>query len=62
MALHLDLADPVDAARIVDALLLAAEVETLRKPMLAKRYTRIADDIGDALDRAPKPASCLLTA
>jgi hypothetical protein len=51
--LALGLPDPHDAARIVDALLLAAEVERLRDPRLSDRYTTLADEIGDALDRSP---------
>jgi len=45
---------PIDqAAVLVDALLLAAEVERIRDPRLAAEYTEIADEIGDALDACP---------
>lgn len=50
----LAVAVPVDeAALVVDALLLAAEVERLRDPALAGRYTALADQVGDALDGCP---------
>ena len=47
------LGDPADAPLLVDALLLAAEVERVRDPRLARRYGELADGIGDALDRSP---------
>jgi hypothetical protein len=50
----LGLAVPVEhGARLVDALLLAAEVERIRDPELAAAYTALADEIGDALDASP---------
>lgn len=57
MALLVSIADPADAARVVDALLLAAEVETLRNPALCRRYRLLADDFGAGLDAAvPVPS------
>jgi len=50
----LAVAVPVEqAAVLVDALLLAAEVERIRDPQLAGTYTELADEIGDALDACP---------
>lgn len=45
-------ADPRDVARTVVALLIAAEVERLRRPTLARRYRRMADDMGAAIDES----------
>lgn len=47
--------DPADVARIVEALLLAADVDEVTNPDLARRYRDIADDLGDALDALPRP-------
>lgn len=45
-----------DAKRVVDALLTAAEHEDEHhNTILAKRYRRLADDVGDAIDRAHIP-------
>lgn len=49
--LTVTLEDPRDAARLVDALIVAAEVKrTTGYPLLAKRYLLMADRIGDALE------------
>jgi hypothetical protein len=58
VAIHVDFKDPVDAARVVDALLAQADLVDSSERYLATRYRRIADDIGDALHRLPKPVSC----
>lgn len=51
MAVTVQWADVADAARVVDALLVAAGVETRAgRPLLARRYTGLADDLGDAID------------
>jgi hypothetical protein len=48
--------DRRDAARIVDALELAAEAERVRNPSLRRRYLLLMNDLGDALDRGqPEP-------
>lgn len=55
MAVQVALADPVDASRVVDALLAQADAVELAQPLLARRYRSIADDFGDALDDLPRP-------
>ena len=56
--LRVELADWRDAARVVDALLEAADsAEARLDRSLARRYRSIADDLGDALDTLDAPAS-----
>jgi hypothetical protein len=55
VALHITFADPHDAARIVDALLDQADDIEAERPLLARRYRAIADDLGDALERDLPP-------
>jgi hypothetical protein len=47
------LADPHDAGRIVEALHTAADVEDTPRPLVAKRYRKIAELLADAADRCP---------
>lgn len=58
MAVTVQWADHADAARVVDALLTAARLEEkVGRTLLGRRYTQLADDIGDALDAAiPEPS------
>lgn len=56
MTIRLELVDGRDAARIVDALLLAAQHERRCKPMLCRRYIELANRIGDAVDITQLPA------
>lgn len=52
--IRIEIADPLDAAAVVDALITAAELEHGRDDQaLAARYTRLADVIGDGLDALP---------
>jgi hypothetical protein len=53
--IRLELVDSRDAARIVDALLTAVEVEATKRPMLARRYLMLADRLGDAIQLQPLP-------
>lgn len=54
--IRLQLVDGRDAARIVDALLMAANQEHDTRPMLARRYCLLADQLGDAIDATGLPA------
>ncbi len=54
--IRLELVDARDAARIVDALLAQAIAEAEPRPMLARRYTELANRIGDALEPVGVPA------
>ncbi len=51
----LRLPGPDDAAEIVDSLLKDAAILDAHAPALAARKRRLADAIGDALDRLPRP-------
>lgn len=63
MAVTVRWEDPADAARVVDALLLAAAYAAAEgRDALAHRYARQADDLGDALERLPKPRQLARTA
>lgn len=53
--IRLQLVDGRDAARIVDALLLAADHEHDTRPLLARRYCLLADQLGDAIDTTGLP-------
>ena len=56
MAVTVTWTDSRDAARTVDALLEAADVEVGRgRLLLAKRYRRMAEELADACDLAPLP-------
>lgn len=47
------LADAHDAGRIVEALETAATVEDTPRPLVAKRYRRLAEQLADACDGCP---------
>lgn len=54
MSLRIEVATPVDVARLIDGLLLAASIaDEAGAPLLCKAWTDLADAIGDALDRLP---------
>lgn len=50
MSLVLKLTDRHDAGRIVEALETAATVEDTPRPLVAKRYRRLAELLADACD------------
>lgn len=51
MAVTITWTDPDDPARLIDALLTAAVYEDRPRPLVARRYRRMVDELGDALDR-----------
>lgn len=56
MSVQAIFADPRDAARVCDALLVAAEVALReRKQALADRYIKIGNSMADAMDRTNLP-------
>lgn len=57
MALQVTFRDPADAARIVDALLDEADTVERDRPLLARRYRAIANDLGDALEELGPPSA-----
>lgn len=60
MGVQVTFGDPHDVARIIDALLEASEREALTgRATLAARYLRIADELGDELDKLPRPSERL---
>lgn len=62
MSIRIEFTDPTDAARLVDAALAEADRVEAASPMLAMRYRRIAEDLGDALDRSvPAPSGFATT-
>lgn len=58
MALHVTGLGPGDLAEVVDCLLLGSAVCAETCPVLSARRRELADALGDALDRLPRP-SCL---
>jgi len=64
--LVVDMPDPYSAAELADAILAAADArEAIGDPgslLLALRWRRIADRLGDALDTLPRPAGIRRTA
>lgn len=58
MALHVTGLGPGDLAEVVDCLLLGSAVCAETCPALSARRRELADALGDALDRLPRP-SCL---
>lgn len=54
--IRLELADPADAACLVDCLLRCADADQLDRPLRARRYRQLADALGDALDALPRPS------
>lgn len=54
MGLRIEVTSPVDVARMIDGLLIAAEHVEDTAPLLAKAFTDLADLVGDALDRLPQ--------
>lgn len=60
MAVQVRFEDHHDAARVVDALLEASEREAESgRAILAARYLRIADELGDELDKLPRSSERL---
>lgn len=53
--IRLELAEAKDAVRIVDALHVAAAECAVSRPFLARRYTLLADQVGDAIDQSGLP-------
>lgn len=54
MSVRIEVTTPVDVARVIEGLLLAATVaEESGAPLLCKAWTDLANVIGDALDRMP---------
>lgn len=53
MSIAIRLEDPHDAGRVVEALETAAQVEDVPRPLVARRYRRLAELLADATDACP---------
>ncbi len=62
MAVRIDVATPVDVARLIDGLLIAAESVECDAPLLARAFTDLANQVGDALERLPQSSDARVRA